>query len=216
MNKFEGVANTLFVPLVARINISKKFPEYRSNRGQKKVLGQRKGETLIAGDMFKLEWVKEIDKSLPTLLIVSGVFQYFHEEKIIAFIKACGKAFTKGEMLFDATSESGLKFTNWFIKRTGNASAIMYFGINDSKEFADKCDMQLLEEKSFFPDALQMLGKKLGFVTKVSMKIAEKKKQVKILRLKLNQLIVKFQFSYESYSLGLFFQDKITLYYKYD
>lgn len=28
MNKFEGVANTLFVPLVARINISKKFPEY--------------------------------------------------------------------------------------------------------------------------------------------------------------------------------------------
>lgn len=28
MNKFDGVANTLFVPLVARINISKKFPEY--------------------------------------------------------------------------------------------------------------------------------------------------------------------------------------------
>ena len=28
MNKFEGVANTLFVPLVARIHISKQFPEY--------------------------------------------------------------------------------------------------------------------------------------------------------------------------------------------
>lgn len=28
MQKFEGVANTLFVPLVARINISKRFPEY--------------------------------------------------------------------------------------------------------------------------------------------------------------------------------------------
>ena len=50
--------------------------------------------------------------------------------------------------LIDATSESGLKFTNWFSKRTGNASAIMYFGINDSKEFADKCGMQLLEEKA--------------------------------------------------------------------
>ena len=269
MNKFEGVANTLFVPLVARINISKKFPEYfydekaleleqylpkgvdkgaseYSNmasvaryfnmdkmvlefikrytecnivylgagletaydrlsekierqtvhwyaadlpeviEARKKVFGQRKNETLIAGDMFKLEWVKEMDNSHPTLLIVSGVFQYFHEEEIIAFIKACGKAFSKGEMLFDATSESGLKFTNWFIKRTGNASAIMYFGINDSKEFADKCGMQLLEEKTFFPEALQMLGKKLGFVTKVSMKVAEKKKQVIILRLRLN------------------------------
>lgn len=268
MNKFDGIANTLYVPLVARINISKRFPEYfmdekaleleqylpqgadkgaseysnmasvaryynmdktvtefaksftESNivylgagfetaydrlndklkhrmvhwyetdlpeviEARKKVFGQRKNETLIAGDMFKMEWVKEIDNSLPTLLIVSGVFQYFHEEEVIAFIKACGKVFPQGEMLFDATSESGLKFTNWFIKRTGNASAIMYFGINDSKKFADKCGMQLLEEKSFFPDALQMLGKKLGLVTRISMKIAEKKKQVLILKLKL-------------------------------
>ena len=61
----------------------------------------------------------------------------------------------------------------------------MYFGINDSKEFANKCSMELLEEKTFFP-ALKMLGKKLSFVTKVSMKVAEKKKQVIILRLKLN------------------------------
>jgi len=269
MNKFESVANTLFVPLVARINISKNFPEYfydekaleleqylpegaekgsseysnmasvaryynmdktvkefanrytesnivylgagletaydRLNKtledrnvywyaadlpevidAREKVFGQREKETLIAGDMFKLEWVKKVDTSLPTLLIVSGVFQYFHEEEIIAFIKSCGKAFPQGELLFDATSESGLKFTNWFIKRTGNASAIMYFGINDSKEFADKCGMQLLEEKTFFPDALQMLGEKLGFVTKISMKVAEKKKQVMILHLKLN------------------------------
>lgn len=28
MNKFEGVANTLFVPLVARIAVTKEFPEY--------------------------------------------------------------------------------------------------------------------------------------------------------------------------------------------
>ena len=269
MNNFDGVANTLFVPLVARINISKKFPEYffdekaleleqylpegadkgsseysnmasvaryynmdkavyafaakhnecnvvylgagletaydRLNKkinnttvhwyeadlmevieARKQVFGQRENETLIAGDMFKLEWVKEMDCAIPTLLVVSGVFQYFHEEEIIAFIKGCAKAFPQGEILFDATSESGLKFTNWFIKRTGNASAIMYFGINDSKEFADKCGMELLEEKTFFPDALKLLGKKLGFVTKVSMKIAEKKKQVLILHLRLS------------------------------
>ena len=73
-----------------------------------------------------------------------------------------------------------------YILTPGNANAIMYFGINDSKEFANKCGMELLEEKTFFPEALQMLGKKLAFVTKVSMKVAEKKKQVIILRLKLN------------------------------
>ena len=267
MQKFEGAANTLFVPLVARIAISKEFPEYFYDpralelepylpdgaakgasqytnmasvsryynmdqmvtafaqkhascnvvylgagletaydrlceklpgvnwfecdlpeviEARKKVFGQREKETLLPGDMFKMEWAKELDSSLPTLLIVSGVFQYFHEEKIIAFIKGCGKAFPMGEMIFDATSESGLKFTNWFIKRTGNANALMYFGINDSKAFAEKCGMALLEVRTFYPDALKMLRKKLSLMTRISMLVAEKKKQVLILHLKLN------------------------------
>ena len=267
MYKFEGVANTLFVPLVARIAISKEFPEYFCDpkalelepflpegaakgasqytnmasvsryynmdkmvtafarthaacnvvylgagletaydrlsgklpgvnwyecdlpeviEARRKVFGQREKETLLPGDMFRLEWVKALDFHLPTLLVVSGVFQYFHEEKVIAFIQGCGKAFPLGEMIFDATSESGLKFTNWFIKRTGNASALMYFGINDSDAFARKCGMELLEVRTFYPDALAMLGKKLNLVTRVSMLVAEKKKQVLILHLKLN------------------------------
>lgn len=267
MEKFEGIANTLFVPLVARIAISKEFPEYfydpkalelepylpdgaakgasqytnmasvsryynmdqmvtifaqkhancnvvylgagletaydRLNEklpgvnwfecdlpevieARKKVFGQREKETLLPGDMFQMEWAKEPDSSLPTLLIVSGVFQYFHEEEVIAFIKDCGKVFPLGEMIFDATSESGLKFTNWFIKRTGNANALMYFGINDSKAFAEKCGMELMEVRTFYPDALKNLGKKLSLVTQISMLVAEKKKQVLILHLKLN------------------------------
>lgn len=267
MQKFEGVANTLFVPLVARINVSKKFPEYfiddkaleleaylPENAGKgsfeysditsaaryfnmdkmvtafaekqnscnivylgagletaydrlsdqftsvkwyqvdlpeviearKVVFGQRENETLIPADMFELEWAKEIDSILPTLLVVSGVFQYFHEKEIVSFIKSCAEAFPKGEMIFDATSESGLKFTNWFIKRTGNPNAFMYFGINDSRTFADKCGVKLLEERTFFPYALRILGRKLSFVTRVLMKVAEKKKQVFVLHLKLN------------------------------
>ena len=267
MKRFEGVANTLFVPLVARIAISKEFPEYfydpkalelepylpegaakgssqYSNMASVsryynmdkmvsafaekndtcnvvylgagletaydrlhgklpnvnwyevdlpevidarwKVLGQREKETLIGGDMFKLEWAKAVDAAMPTLLVVPGVFQYFHEEEIVAFIKSRGKAFPVGEMIFDATSVSGLKFTNWFIKRTGNKNALMYFGINDSTAFAEKCGMELLEEKTFYPNALSMLGKRLNLVTRVSMLIAEKKKQVLILHLKLN------------------------------
>lgn len=267
MKCFEGVANTLFVPLVARINISRKFREYFYDakaleledhlpegaakgsseytnmasvsryynmdkmvtafarkhaacnvvylgagletaydrlsgnlpgvnwyecdlpeviEARRKVFGQREKETLLPGDMFQLEWVNALDVRLPTLLVVSGVFQYFHEEKIIAFVQGCGKAFPHGEIIFDATSESGLMFTNWFIKRTGNASALMYFGINDSDAFARKCGMELLEVRTFYPDALAMLGKKLNLVTRVSMLVAEKKKQVLILHLKLN------------------------------
>ena len=46
--------------------------------------------------------------------------------------------------------------------------------------------MELLEVRTFYPDALAMLGKKLNLVTRVSMLVAEKKKQVLILHLKLN------------------------------
>ena len=267
MQNFDGVANTLFVPLVARINISKRFPEYfvdakalelearlpenagkgsfeysditsaaryfnmdkmasafaeKSNScnlvflgagletaydrlsaqfafanwyqvdlpnvidARKAVFGQREKETLISCDLFSMEWVKEIDAALPTLLVASGVFQYFHEEEIVDFVKRCADAFPKGEMIFDATSESGLKFANWFIKRTGNPGALMYFGVNDSKAFADKCGVKLLEERTFFPDALKMLGRKLSFLTRVLMRIAERRKQVLILHLELN------------------------------
>lgn len=267
MEKFEGVANTLFVPLVARIAVSKQFPEYFFDKkalelekylpegadkgaseytnlascaryynmdrmvtefalnkedcnvvylgagletaydrlsgklrnvkwyeidlpdvidARRKIFGTRPSEMTIPGDMFKLYWVKLIDAASPTLFVVSGVFQYFHENEIIEFIKACGKAFPKGEMIFDATSESGLKFTNWFIKRTGNKSALMYFGINDSREFSEKCGMVLLEERTFYPDALSMLGKRLSLLTRISMNTAERKKQVLILHLKLS------------------------------
>ena len=170
MNSFEGVANTLFVPLVARIAISKEFPEYfkdekalelepylpddaakgssqysniasvaryynmdrmvityaEKNRecnvvylgagletaydrlqeklpgvhwyecdlpevieARRKVFGKREREITIPGDMFKMDWVESVDLSLPTLLVISGVFQYFHEEEIIAFIRNC-------------------------------------------------------------------------------------------------------------------------------
>lgn len=155
---------------------------------RERIFGQRKNEVLIPGDIFKMEWIKEVDSGLPTLLVVSGVFQYFYEKEIVEFIRGCAKAFYEDEMIFDSTSKSELRFTNWFIKRTGNPEALMYFGINDSKIFADKCGAKLLEKRTFFPDALRILGKKFNFITKICMKIAEKKKQVFILHLKLNPL----------------------------
>ena len=152
---------------------------------RRRIFGERDRETTIPADMFKMEWAEQIDKSLPTLLIISGVFQYFHEENVIGFIKNCKKTLPGVEMIFDATSRFGLLYTNWFIKRTGNAGALMYFGIDDSKGFAEKCGTILLEERTFFPDALKMLGKKLNFITRISMKTADQRKLGLILHLRL-------------------------------
>ena len=88
-------------------------------------------------------------------------------------------------MIFDATSESGLKFTNYFIKKTGN-NALMYFYVNDSQKFAKKCNVSLISEIPFFNDALKLLKGKLNMVTTISMKVADKKRQTKFVYLSLS------------------------------
>ena len=102
---------------------------------RKKVLGNAKNEKLISGDMFTLEWIKEIDTELPTMIAVSGVYQYFYKEKIVEMIKKMKSFLPKGELVFDATNTKGLKIANKYVKKTGNANAQMYFSIDSVKEF---------------------------------------------------------------------------------
>ena len=70
-------------------------------------------------------------------------------------------------LIFDATNKFGIKNTNFYVKRTGNASARMYFYIEDADEFAKKADCQLIECRGFFKDAIKILNKKVGLYTKI-------------------------------------------------
>ena len=150
------------------------------------VLGQAVGEVLLAEDMFEFTWIERMDKSLPTLLVAAGVFQYFEEEIILAFIKGLKESFPKCELLFDATNEKGLAYANWFLRRTGNKDVQMHFFINDGDAFAKRTSTSLLKEQVFFREARAMLGKKLKRMTRLFMKVADAKKRTMIYHLKLN------------------------------
>ena len=152
---------------------------------RKKYIGIGKNEKLIKGDLFKLDWCNELDTTLPTLMIVSGVFQYFCEKEIVEFIKNAKDIFVNAELIFDATNKFGIKYSNIYVKRTGNKSALMNFYIENPKEFAEKTDCQMIECRGFYKDALEMLSKKLSWYTKISMKIADKRNKAMILHLKL-------------------------------
>lgn len=265
MGEYEGVEDTLFIPLTARVIISKKFPEYfydekaleledliknksiekksseyalmasvaryynldemaqkfidshdvcnivnlgvgletsyfRLNRKnslffeldlsevidlRQKYIEVGVNEKYIKGDLFKLDWCKELDTTLPTLMIVSGVFQYFHETDIINFIRDVKNIFENAELIFDATNKFGIRYTNFYVKRTGNSSALMYFYIEDPEGFAKKVDCELIECRGFFKDALRMLSNKLGLYSKISMKIADRQKNAMLIHLRL-------------------------------
>lgn len=269
MNEFNGVADTMLIPMAARIYVSKNFPEYFRdetalsleekipadalgriwkssseytmlasvaryynfdemiknflarhekcniiNLGagletaafrlqasgavfyeidlpevlelRKKILGAKENERLIAADLFSLGWVEHIDTSLPSLMIVSGVFQYFTEEKIISFLSEVKKHFPKGELIFDATNETGIKYANKYVRKTGNASAQMYFYVNDCPDFAKKCGMSLIEHRTFYTAARKILKRKLRFYTRIAMKVCDDGGRTVILHLKLN------------------------------
>ena len=53
---------------------------------RKEIIDTLPDEKLICGDIFELEWADDIDKTLPTLMIASGVFQYFYEDEVVPFI----------------------------------------------------------------------------------------------------------------------------------
>ncbi len=265
MSEFEGVEDTLFIPLTARITVSKNFPEYffdqkalemedlikdkkidenstqysiianvaRSynldrmteefidkhgkcnivNLGvgletsyyridgknalffevdlpevielREKYFEPGLNEKFIKGDLFKLDWCNELDTTLPTLLIVAGVFQYFHEKDVAEFIENIKDIFENAELIFDAANRFGNIYCNFYVKRTGNKSARMYFYIDDVEKFAQKVNCQLIECRGFYNDALRMLDKKVGLYSRAAMRIADNRKNTMILHLKI-------------------------------
>ena len=266
-NAFDGVADTLYIPLTARIYVSKRFPDYfcdpkalelesaipnasileKSNEYQmiasvarydnldemvaafasahpacnivnlgcgletqywrladkfpearfcdmdlpevietrRHALGQAERETLVAGDLFDMKWADELDKSRPTLLTVSGVFQYFHNEDVLAFIAAAKQVFTNAELIFDATNSEGIKYTNKYVQKTGNTSAMMYCAIDDAGAFAREADCELLDYRPFYTRARKVLKGRVGLYSKIAMAITDRTGRAFLVHLKL-------------------------------
>lgn len=147
------------------------FPDVIANR--KKVLGEADNEILVAGDILDFAWTDRIDRSLPTLLIASGVFQYFYEKDVLRFIRGARERFANAELVFDATGPIGLKAANFYVRRTGNKSAMMYFSMRNGLEFAQKAGVTLLEQRDFFTDARKILCHKTKLSTRIAMAVAD-------------------------------------------
>lgn len=266
MNKFDGVSDTLFIPLTARIYVSKRFPEYffdnkalklelefpdhsieeksseysmiasaaryynmdqmvkkftskhdRSNiiylgcgletaynrladtknmfyeldlpdviQIRRRVLKEHENERFIEGDLFNLTWTEQIeDKKIPTLMVVSGVFQYFHEEQILKFIRNIKGVFDHAQLIFDATNKSGVNYAVKYVKKTGNKSAMMYFYVDDPRKFAQKAGVRLIECRPFYTDARRIIGRKTNLYTRIAMKVVDDFGKAKILHVRL-------------------------------
>jgi O-methyltransferase involved in polyketide biosynthesis len=123
--------------------------------------------------MFDFAWAENIDNTLPTLVTVIGVFQYFEEERVIGFLKQLKTAFPGVEVIFDAMTGKAIKYANDYIKKTGNNDAELHFCTDNGLSVAEKCGMELLEERPFFEAARKQLKRKLRLYTRIAMKVVD-------------------------------------------
>ena len=158
------------------------FPKVIKYRQQ--ILGNIHNETFIECDITDLSWTNKIVKDKPILLVASGVFQYLKPEEVSLFLRNLKDILNNVEMVFDATDENGIKYAQKYVKKTGNENALMHFYINNTKEFCEKEDIDLILERGFFAEAKNQLNG-LKLYTKIAMKVAEDKKRVKLLYVKL-------------------------------
>ena len=140
---------------------------------------------LVAGDAFDLSWADGIDTGLPTLVIVSGVFQYFRNADVLGFIADAKEAFADAELVFDATNTKGLEFANRYVRKTGNESALMHCAIDDPAAFVREAGCELVEVRPFYTAARHILKGRANLYTRVAMAVTDRTGRAFILHVKL-------------------------------
>lgn len=254
MSRFEGVADTMYIPLAARIYVSEQFPEYFYDEKalslkndmpyetiagksseyfqmagacrfyntdqmirtfmeehpvcavvnigcgletayyrikpeknvkfyeidlpevidiRRRVLGESENEILISGDMFDFSWAEGIEKTIPVMVTVIGVFQYFEEKRVTGFLQELKKFFPGLQVIFDAMTAKAVKYANNYIRKTGNKNAELHFCTDSGECIACQCGMKLIEERPFFCTARKQLKRKLKLYTRIAMKVVD-------------------------------------------
>ena len=139
-------------------------------RGELLAPGER--QVLIPGDMFDYSWIDRVKEygERPTIVVVSGVFYYFEEERVIDFLNHLF-AFDAVRVVFDSTSSKGLKLSQAYVKRMKNGST-MRFSIDDPRQFVGRLTVgaRLVEHTPYYRD-IDRCG--VGLIPRAYMRISD-------------------------------------------
>ncbi|PID58802.1 conjugal transfer protein [candidate division KSB3 bacterium] len=156
---------------------------------RRRLMPEQENDIYIEASFLDVDnWIKHIqDKTLPTLLIISGVFYYFKEEEVDTFFLQIKNKFNLLEAVFDCNNQIALSISNRYVRKTGNKSAPMYFYINSIDAYLKRLnlDITLVKEYMMYHYSRKIL-QKTCFGTKIRMIISDLCKMVKIEHIKIN------------------------------
>lgn len=142
----------------------------------------------IAADAFVTDWIGEIRSAFPSeplLIISSGLFYYFEDEKILSLLKnLCN--YGNISIVFDTVNKSGMKrMQSTYMKQVGHEDAKMFFYVDRAEELAARIgsSCSVVNEEPFYTH-IPTKGLETG--TRLTMKLSDMLKMVKLVELKLN------------------------------
>ncbi len=152
---------------------------------REEVLAQKEKDTYIANSFFQTSWTQNIDTSLPTLLVASGVFYYFKKDMVTDFFQDIMSKIDKCEIIFDVVGSVGMKISNVMVKKTGNKNAQMHFFINNTHKFFENFpSISHVEEIPYYEEARKELKGKVKLFTKIAMCLGDVFKMVRIVKIR--------------------------------
>ena len=139
----------------------------------------------IAQSCFNYSWMEKVryEKQKGLIFIVGGVFYYFMKEQVIEFVRIVSESFPGAAMIFDVTSNFGLRISNRYVKRTGNTGALMHFSLNDVGKFAASVSPDIIVGAEYPFYKCIKINRHWSFNTRFMMRISDWTGSVKLVRL---------------------------------
>ncbi len=138
----------------------------------------------IAESFLEHKWLERLEVPENILFMAAGVLYYFEEHQIRSFFEKAADLFPNSEIVFDATSPTGLKVANkTVIKSSGlNKNSFLKWGLQSAKKLKawDK-RIEIMEESVFFKD----LKGKYDIKTKITAFMSDALKMQYLVHLKL-------------------------------
>ena len=144
-------------------------------------------ESYLSDDAFSDAWIKKVREEhgkIPLLVIASGLFYYFEEEKVLSLMRTM-HSYGNIELVFDTVNRKGMRMMQkkW-MKKVGHEDAKIFFYVDSADEFASKIgrSVNVIAEESYY----KYINKEgLKIVTKISMRVSDLMNMVKMIHLKL-------------------------------
>ncbi len=86
----------------------------------------------LPGSLLDSAWMDAVQAAGPDVLFLSGgVLYYFEEAQIRDLFRRLAERFSGSEIVFDGISEASIPFVNRGLSASGNAAALVRWGLND-------------------------------------------------------------------------------------